>query len=114
MGAPRDAAPGVLTRAGVNRTTPAPRAGLPAGASIAAITTTGYLGFLAGPPVVGLVADASSPRVSLFVVGALCLLAAGLAGGVRDPQRSSRRHERRSTGHAASRKASAKAARIAQ
>jgi MFS family permease len=71
-------------------------------------------GFLAGPPVVGLVADASSLRISLLVVGALCLLAAGLAGGVRDPQRSSRRHERRSTGHAASRKASAKAARIAQ
>ncbi len=88
--------------------------GLPAGASIAAITTTGYMGFLAGPPVVGLVADAASLRISLLVVGALCLLAAGLAGGMRDPQRSSRRHERRSTGHVASRKASAKAARIAQ
>ncbi len=88
--------------------------GLPAGASIAAITTTGYMGFLAGPPVVGLVADAASLRISLLVVGALCLLAAGLAGGMRDPQRSSRRHARRSTGHVASRKASAKAARIAQ
>jgi len=57
---------------------------LPAGASIAAVTTTGYTGFLAGPPVVGLLADASSLRVSLLAVAALCLLAAGFARAVRD------------------------------
>jgi len=92
---------------------------LPAGASIAAVTTTGYAGFLAGPPVVGLIADASSLRVSLVVVAALCLLASAFARTVRDErptggQRASRRSERSSTGRAAARNASVKPARIAQ
>jgi MFS family permease len=56
--------------------------GLPAGASIAAVTTTGYTGFLAGPPVIGFVAHATSLRVSLGIVGVLCLIAAGLAHAV--------------------------------
>ncbi len=58
--------------------------GLPAGAALAAVTTTGYTGFLAGPPVVGLLADATSLRTSLGVVGGLCVVAAVLARAVRD------------------------------
>jgi MFS family permease len=58
--------------------------GLPAAASIAAVTTTGYTGFLAGPPLVGLLAEVSSLRASFAVVGALCLGAAALARAVRD------------------------------
>jgi len=58
--------------------------GLPAAASMAAVTTTGYTGFLAGPPLVGLLAEASSLRASFAVVGALCLGAAVLARAVRD------------------------------
>ncbi len=54
----------------------ATRADVPAGAAIAAVTTTGYVGFLAGPPLVGLVAHATSLRVSLLVVGALVVVAA--------------------------------------
>ena len=55
--------------------------GLPAAASIAAVTTTGYAGFLAGPPLVGLIAGASSLRVSMVALGALCLVAAVLGAG---------------------------------
>jgi MFS family permease len=51
-------------------------------AAIAAVTTTGYTGFLAGPPLVGFVAEASSLRTSFAVVGALCLVAAVLARAV--------------------------------
>ncbi len=57
---------------------------LPAAASIAAVTTTGYTGFLAGPPLVGLLADASSLRLSLLAVAGLCLLAAVFARALRD------------------------------
>ncbi len=66
----------------------APRADVPAGAAIAAVTTTGYVGFLAGPPLVGLVAHATSLRVSLLVVGALVVVAATLTramGATRPP-----------------------------
>ena len=58
--------------------------GLPAAASLAAVTTTGYTGFLAGPPLVGLLAEASSLRTSFAAVGALCLAAAVLARAVSD------------------------------
>jgi MFS family permease len=66
----------------------ATRADVPAGAAIAAVTTTGYVGFLAGPPLVGLVAHATSLRVSLLVVGALVVVAATLTramGATRPP-----------------------------
>ena len=58
--------------------------GLPAAVSIAAVTSTGYTGFLAGPPLVGLLAEASSLRASFVAVGGLCLVAAMLARAVRD------------------------------
>jgi MFS family permease len=50
-----------------------------AGPALAAVSTVGYVGFLAGPPLIGSLADASSLRAALSLVGALCLVAA-LAG----------------------------------
>jgi predicted MFS family arabinose efflux permease len=52
---------------------------VPSGPAIAAVTTTGYLGFLAGPPLVGLLAEATSLRASLAAVGALCVVGSLLA-----------------------------------
>jgi len=51
-----------------------------AGPALAAVSTVGYVGFLAGPPLIGLVADGSSLRSALLLVCALCVIA-GLAGG---------------------------------
>jgi hypothetical protein len=41
---------------------------LPPGIGIAALSTAGYCGFLAGPPLIGLVAEASSLPVGLGLV----------------------------------------------
>jgi hypothetical protein len=43
----------------------------------------GYVGFLAGPPVIGSLADASSLRAALSLVAVLCLVAAVAARRVR-------------------------------
>jgi len=45
--------------------------GLPAGVGIAGVATIGYAGFLAGPPLIGLIAELTSLRVALLVVVAL-------------------------------------------
>jgi hypothetical protein len=51
------------------------------GPSIAAVATTGYLGFLAGPPAIGLVAEATGLPVALGLVSLSCaLIALGAAG----------------------------------
>jgi MFS family permease len=42
--------------------------GMQSGAGIAGVATIGYAGFLAGPPVIGLIAEATSLRVALLVV----------------------------------------------
>lgn len=44
---------------------------LPPGVGIAGVATIGYAGFLAGPPVIGLVAEATSLRLSLGIVAIL-------------------------------------------
>ncbi len=54
--------------------------GVSAAGAIAAVTTTGYTGFLAGPPLVGFIAEAASLRTSLAAVGLLCLTATALIG----------------------------------
>lgn len=54
--------------------------GVPAGVALASVATMGYLGFLAGPPVIGLIAEATSLRVSLALVAGLSLLIAAMAG----------------------------------
>ncbi|MGH2800055.1 MAG: MFS transporter [Thermoleophilaceae bacterium] len=47
-----------------------------AGPALAAVSTVGYVGFLAGPPLVGSLADASSLRAALSLAGGLCVVAA--------------------------------------
>jgi len=41
---------------------------LPAGVGIAGVATIGYAGFLAGPPLIGLIAEGTSLRIALLVV----------------------------------------------
>ena len=48
-------------------------------AGIAAVTATGYFGFLVGPPVIGFLAQASSLRKALLLVAALSGLASVMA-----------------------------------
>lgn len=56
----------------------------PTGTVIATITALGYFGFLAGPPLIGLVADVAGLRAALGVVVALALLVVAVAGSARD------------------------------
>ncbi|MFE7114132.1 MFS transporter [Streptomyces sp. NPDC057654] len=49
------------------------------GTAVAAVTSTGYLAFLAGPPLIGSLASAGSLRAALLVVPALALAAVCLA-----------------------------------
>ena len=67
------------------------RRDVPAGVAIGAVTTLGYVGFLLGPPLVGLLAHVTSLRGALATVGGLCLPAAWLAQAVTDE--STRRSE---------------------
>ena len=48
-------------------------------AGIAAVSATGYLGFLVGPPIIGFLAQASSLRTALVLVAALSALASVMA-----------------------------------
>ena len=57
--------------------------GIPTGTALAAVATTGYLGFLAGPPVIGIVAQIAGLRLALGIVSLLCLLIATGGGAVR-------------------------------
>jgi MFS family permease len=59
---------------------------IPSGAGVAMVSGSGYIGFLFGPPLIGLLAQASSLRFALFFVVALSLVAATLAGAVRAKQ----------------------------
>jgi MFS family permease len=43
------------------------------GVALAAVSTIGFLGFLCGPPMIGLVAGATSLRVSLVIIAAMGL-----------------------------------------
>lgn len=52
------------------------------GAGIALVGGLGYVGFLVGPPVIGLVAQVSSLRVALFILVGLALVTALLAPAV--------------------------------
>jgi MFS family permease len=53
--------------------------GATASSALAAVSTVGYVGFLAGPPLIGLLADASGLREALVLVCVLCLVAATAA-----------------------------------
>jgi predicted MFS family arabinose efflux permease len=56
------------------------------GTGLAAVSTVGYAGFLSGPPLIGLLAEGTSLRAALLLVCALCLVAAALAGHVRQAE----------------------------
>jgi MFS family permease len=45
--------------------------GIPSGRGVAAVATIGYTGFLAGPPLLGFLARATSIQISMFVIVAL-------------------------------------------
>jgi MFS family permease len=61
--------------------------GADAGPALAGVTTTGYLGFLAGPPIIGGVAAATSvPAALLLVVAATAAVAVG--AGALEPRRA--------------------------
>jgi MFS family permease len=57
--------------------------GVASGPAIAVVTTTGYLGFMVGPPAIGFLADLISLRGAFGMVVALILLMAVLSGTVR-------------------------------
>jgi hypothetical protein len=59
------------------------KAGANAQAGVAAVTAFGYLGFVAGPPLIGFLAQMSSLRMALGFVVVLSATAALLAGGAR-------------------------------
>jgi MFS family permease len=50
------------------------------------VSGSGYIGFLFGPPLIGFLAQLTSLRAALFLVVALSVLAAALAGAVRGAQ----------------------------
>lgn len=52
---------------------------VPSGTGVATVSGSGYIGFLFGPPLIGMVAEGTSLRVALFGIVALSLLAAVLA-----------------------------------
>jgi len=60
--------------------------GVQPGTALAAVATTGYLGFLAGPPAIGLAAEAFGMSIALGIVGVLCALVA-VGSGVAADQR---------------------------
>lgn len=57
-------------------------AGVPTGVALAAVATTGYFGFLAGPPLIGLVSEATNLAVALGIVSVCCVLVAARAAEV--------------------------------
>jgi MFS family permease len=57
--------------------------GVPSGPAIAAVTTTGYCGFMTGPPVIGFLADLITLRGAFAFVAVLVLVMALLSGTVR-------------------------------
>jgi MFS family permease len=63
--------------------------GISSSAGIAGVATIGYAGFLAGPPVIGIVAEATSLRIALLLVallaGSLIFTAQAIRPGIRRP-----------------------------
>jgi MFS family permease len=55
------------------------------GPSVAAVSAGGYLGFMAGPPSIGGIAELAGLRVGLLLLVVLCAVATLLAGAVRVP-----------------------------
>lgn len=66
--------------------------GVPSGPALATVTTMGYLGFLIGPPFIGLLAEAVGLRLSLGTILLTSLLLILLAPTLRIPSRRRRSH----------------------
>jgi MFS family permease len=60
--------------------------GLPPGVALAAVSTLGYTGLLAGPPVIGVIAELTSLPLALGLVCLCCVGVATLAPQVRSTQ----------------------------
>ena len=60
--------------------------GILTGTALAAVATTGYFGFLAGPPLIGLAAEAAGLPTALAIVCVACALIAAGAGIVLPPR----------------------------
>jgi MFS family permease len=58
--------------------------GQSSGSAIAAVATMGYMGFLAGPPVIGLVAEQTSLQLALGLVVLACIII-GVAAAAASP-----------------------------
>ena len=56
--------------------------GIPSGTGIAAVATIGYAGFLAGPPIIGLLAEVTSLRVAFASIVILLLVLPRIAHAV--------------------------------
>lgn len=56
--------------------------GVESGSALAAVAATGYCGFLAGPPLIGVVAELTALPIALGIVVAVCCLITILAGVV--------------------------------
>jgi len=55
---------------------------------LAAVSAIGYTGFLAGPPLIGLLADLGDLRSALALAIGACVVAALLAAELREPAAS--------------------------
>jgi MFS family permease len=61
--------------------------GGPASSATAAVSSIGYTGFLAGPPLIGMIGEALSLRAGVAAIGLAGLLIAAL-GGILAPTRT--------------------------
>ena len=59
--------------------------GVDAGRALSAVATTGYLGFLSGPPLIGAVAEGVGLALALSLVALACAAVALGAGAVPEP-----------------------------
>jgi len=57
--------------------------GVPPASALAAVATTGYGGYLAGPPLIGIAAEVTSLPVALGIVVAFCIVIASYASRLR-------------------------------
>jgi len=67
--------------------------GIPSGRGVAAVATIGYTGFLAGPPLLGFLARATSIHVSLLIVAALIAIIAPFTPALDKSKRRADNHE---------------------
>ena len=64
--------------------------GIASSQALAAVTTTGYCGFLCGPPLIGFAADFLNLRIALGIVVVMCAMSAVLAPTVARGQKQAR------------------------